>query len=109
MSQDSKFNNCEFVSKDNEPLSLARLLGNILFDSDSEHQEPIKQDHSKEGETTNCRSSKNGSSSDDHGVGVDPAAVVGAGHIVSTVVLGKIKMQRHLYNCTWCERCSTTW
>ena len=44
MFQDSKFNNCVFVSKDNEPLSLARLLGNILFDSDSEHQEPIKKD-----------------------------------------------------------------
>ena len=44
MFQDSKFNNCVFVSKDNEPLSLARLLGNILFDSDSEHQEPLKKD-----------------------------------------------------------------
>ena len=40
---DSNLNNCEFVSKDNEPLSLARLLGNILFDSDSEHQEPVKK------------------------------------------------------------------
>ena len=139
MSQDSNLNNCDFVSKDNEPLSLARLLGNILFDSDSEHQEPIKKDHcqdfrnikdgkkypagsrsralceshpsgssshssksksrceSKEGEATNCGSSENGSSSDDHGVGVDPTAVVGAGHVVSIVVLGKIKMKRHLY------------
>ena len=139
MFQDSNLNNCVFVSKDNEPLSLARLLGNILFDSDSEHQEPIKritvetfeiskmvekypagsrsralcESHpsgssshssksksrreSKEGEATNCGSSENGSSSDDHRVGVDPTAVVGAGHVVSTLVLGKIKMKRHLY------------
>ena len=140
MFQDSNLNNYVFVSKDNEPLSLARLLGNILFDSDSEHQEPIKritvetfeiskmvekypagsrsralcESHpsgssshssksksrlreSKEGEATNCGSSENGSSSDDHRVGVDPTAVVGAGHVVSTVVLGKTKMKRHLY------------
>ena len=52
---------------------------------------------SKEGEATNCGSSENGSSSDDHRVGVDPTAVVGAGHVVSTVVLGKTKMKRYLY------------
>ena len=43
MFQDNNLNNCEFVSKDNEPLSLARLLGNILFDSGSVHQELIKR------------------------------------------------------------------
>ena len=64
MFQDSKFNNCVFVSKDNEPLSLARLLGNILFDSDSEHQEPIKKDldfrNIKDGRKVPCRVLKQG-------------------------------------------------
>ena len=66
MVKDSNLNNCEFVSKDNEPLSLAQLLGNILFDSDSEHQEPIIQDHCqdfrniKDGRKVPCRVSKQG-------------------------------------------------
>ena len=66
MFHDSNFNNCVFVSKGNEPLSFARLLGNILFDSDSEHQEPIKQDHCrdfrniKDGRKVPCRVLKQG-------------------------------------------------
>ena len=43
MFHDSNFNNCVFVSKGNEPLSFARLLGNILFDSEIKHREPVKR------------------------------------------------------------------